>query len=305
MKKSTDNNDCPSRQNDPPEWIELLIEVHPVAHEAVSAFLFDLGCKGIVDDEKGGDSLKAYLPVTDQIEDLRSRTEIFLRSLKEFFPEATAASLGFSIIRDEDWSLAWRKHFRLERITDRLTIVPAWEPVPQASGGIVMRMDPGPAFGTGAHPTTRMCLERMEALQPPRDWTMLDVGTGSGILAIYAAKLGAGRILAVDTDPEALRWARRNIELNLCSESIDLSSKPVAELKGAFPVLVANLTREVILELLPDFRRLLERRGTMILSGLLQQQIPEVRERVVPLGFEEIRVLTQAEWACLTARRME
>jgi ribosomal protein L11 methyltransferase len=134
---------------------------------------------------------------------------------------------------------------------------------------------------------------------------MLDVGTGSGILAIYAAKLGAEKILAIDTDPEALRWAQRNIELNHCSESIDLSSKPVGELNGVFSILVANLTRDVILGLLPDFQRLLERGGTMILSGLLHEQVQEVKTPLGPLGFEEIRVVTQADWACITARKTE
>jgi ribosomal protein L11 methyltransferase len=132
---------------------------------------------------------------------------------------------------------------------------------------------------------------------------MLDVGTGSGILAVYAAKLGAEKILAIDTDPEALRWARRNIELNHCSESIDLSSKPVRELNGLFSVLVANLTRDALLELVPDFQRLLKKDGAMILSGLLREQVQEVKTALGLLGFRAIRVITKAEWACVTARR--
>jgi len=134
---------------------------------------------------------------------------------------------------------------------------------------------------------------------------MLDVGTGSGILAIYAAKLGAGRILAIDTDPEALRWAKRNIELNRCSECIDLSSKPAGELTGVFSILVANLIRDALLDFLPDFRRLLEKDGAVILSGLLHEQVQEVKTALGSLGFKEIRVVTQAEWACITARRKE
>jgi len=305
VKKSTDNKDCPSRQNDPPGWIELAIEVHPAAQEAVSAFLFDLGCKGVVLGEKGGFCIKAYLPASDQFETLRSRTEVFLRGLKDFFPEAAEASFRFSRIQDEDWSLTWRRHFHVERITERLTVVPVWEPVPTAAGGIVIRMDPGPAFGTGAHPTTRMCLERMEQVHPPGAWSLLDVGTGSGILAMVAVKLGAARVLAIDNDPEALRWAAQNIEGNHCSALIDLSSEPIGELTGEFSVLVANLTRDTILDLLPEFKRLLDKHGTVILSGLLQEQVQEVRKSLARLGFDEIQVTTQAEWACITARRME
>jgi ribosomal protein L11 methyltransferase len=350
VKKSTDKDEQPSARADPPGWLEVFIEVHPVAVEAVSAFLFPLGCHGVVLGEKGKPFLKAYLPVTERLEELRGRLEIFLGRLKDFFPEAAQFSLHFSRIEDEDWSLSWRRHFHVERITETLTIAPAWEPVPQAHQGMVIRMDPGPAFGTGSHATTRMCLRAIEDFQhlltppwvggdkgegeaskhphpcpPPsrgRDlsscrrasmqefgaaghWTLLDVGTGSGILAIYGAKLGAKTVLAIDTDPEALRWAQRNIDLNHCSTSIELSSKSVGEVESAFSILVANLTRDALLELLPHFQRLLEKEGTMILSGLLQEQVKEVQEPLRALGLKEIKVATQAEWACITARRAE
>jgi ribosomal protein L11 methyltransferase len=295
----------PSTPTKHPGWIEVSIEVHPVAQEAVSAFLFDLGCRGVVLGEKGNSSLKAYFPMSERFEEFRSRMEVFLRRLREIFPETAQSAFDFSNIQEEDWSLTWKRHFHVERITERLTVVPVWEPVPQAPGDVVIRMDPGPAFGTGSHPTTRMCLGSIENLHPSSAWTMLDVGTGSGILAVYAAKLGAEKILAIDTDPEALRWAQRNIELNHCSESIDLSSKPVGELNGVFSILVANLTRDALLELLPDFRRLLKKDGVVILSGLLHEQVQEVKTPLGPLGFEKIRVVTQADWACITAKRME
>jgi ribosomal protein L11 methyltransferase len=304
-KKRTDKDEPLSARADHPQWVEVIIEVHPVALEAVSAFLFDLGCPGVVLGEKGKPFLKAYLPVTERFEELRCRMEVFLLRLKDFFPEAAQSSLHFSKIEEEDWSLSWRRHFHIERITETLTVVPVWEPVPQPHQGMVIRMDPGPAFGTGAHPTTRMCLERIEHAQPPGVWTMLDVGTGSGILAIYAAKLGAKTVLAIDTDPEALRWAQRNIELNHCSTSIELCSKSVGEMGSVFSILVANLTRDPLLELLPDFQRLLEKDGTMILSGLLQEQVQEVKAPLRLLGFKETQVATQAEWACITARRVE
>ena len=303
LKNHSYDTESPSAPKEHPGWIEVSIEVHPVAQEAVSAFLFDLGCRGVVLGEKGTPSVKAYLPMTERLEELQGRTEAFLRRLREIFPEAAQSSLQFSKIQEEDWSLTWRRHFHVERISERLTVVPVWEPAPAAPGGMTIRMDPGPAFGTGAHPTTRMCLQGMENLHPPGAWTMLDVGTGSGILAIYAAKLGAGEILAIDTDPEALRWAQQNIELNHCSEFIDLSSKRAEELSGAFSLLVANLTRDALLELLPDFQRLLEKNGAVILSGLLKGQSQEVMKPLRLLGFKEIRVVTQAEWACITARK--
>jgi len=305
LTKHPHKTESPSAPTEHPGWFEIFVEVHPVAQEAVSAFLFDLGCEGVVLGEKEPFFLRAYLPVTERFEELRTRIEMFLRGLNEFFPEAKEPSLRFSKIRDEDWSLTWRRHFHVERITERLTVVPVWEPVPRAPEGIVIRMDPGPAFGTGSHPTTRMCLERMEALHPPGAWTMLDVGTGSGILAIYAIKLGAARVLAIDTDPEALRWGGQNIELNHCSAFIDLSSKSAGELSGVFSILVANLTRDTLLDLLPDFQRLLDKNGTMILSGLLREQVQGVKKPLGLIGFKEVQVAIQAEWACITAQKME
>ena len=288
-----------------PGWIEISIEVLPAAQEALSAFLFDLGCKGLVLGEEEKPFLKAYFPFTDRLEEERNRIEAFLRKLEDFFPEAGRPSLHFSKIQDEDWSHTWKRYFQVERITERLTVVPAWEPAPRDSGGVVIRMDPGPAFGTGQHPTTRMCLQAMEASAVSAPWSLMDVGTGSGILAIYAAKLGAARVLAIDTDPEALRWAGRNIDLNGASGWIELSSKPVGKWSGAFSLVVANLTRDALLELLPDLQGLLEKDGTMILSGLLQEQVQEVKKPLDLLGFKNIRVLTQAEWACITAKSKE
>ena len=154
-------------------------------------------------------------------------------------------------IEDQDWSTSWRQFFRPQRITERLTVLPAWMPEPPSCGEWVIKMDPGPAFGTGQHPTTRLCLEAMERLSPQGPWTMLDVGTGSGILAIYGARLGAKRILALDTDPEALRWAERNMDLNALTGSIELSSLPLETQTGTFSLITANLTLETILELLP------------------------------------------------------
>jgi len=281
----------------------MVIDVHPAAHEAVSAFLFDLGCKGVVIGEEGKASLKAYLPVTERVEELRSRLEVFLDRVKEFFPEVKEGAVHLSTIQDEDWSLNWRRHFLVERITENLTVVPVWEPVPLLSGGIVIGMDPGPAFGTGSHPTTRMCLQGIERFHTPGEWSLLDVGTGSGILAIYATKLGAAGVVAIDTDPEALRWAEQNIALNQCSGSIELSSKPVNLLRGGFCMLVANLTRDALLQLLPEFRRLLADHGTLILSGLLREQVREVKNPIEHLGFKDLQVVTQAEWACITAQK--
>ncbi|MBW2617001.1 MAG: 50S ribosomal protein L11 methyltransferase, partial [Deltaproteobacteria bacterium] len=216
-----------------PRWLEISIDIHPIAHEAMSAFLFDLGCTGVVLENFRDSSLKAYLPFQENFEDLRNRLNVFLGKLSEIFPQVQSPELTISKIEDQDWSRNWQRFFHPERVTRKLSIWPAWEPVPDSINGHVIRIDPGPAFGTGQHATTRMCLEAMEKIvRADESWTLLDVGTGSGILAMYGAMLGAKRIVAIDTDPEALRWAKQNIDLNGLTGSIELSSIPIEKLEG-------------------------------------------------------------------------
>jgi len=290
---------------DHPAWLEVSIEIDPVAHEALSAFLFDLGCEGVVSQDAPDQSLKAYFSFGRDWEDIQNRISGFLQKLKEIFPEVQSPKLIFSKIEDQDWNRHWRRFFRPNRVTERLTVFPAWESVPQNHKGQVIRIDPGLAFGTGQHPTTRMCLQAMERVPLPGSWTMLDVGTGSGILAMYGVKLGASKVVALDVDPEAIRSAQRNIRLNSLSGSILLSSVPLEEWKDCFFLLTANLTLGLILELIPHFSRIVDIGGWLILSGLLREQVRDVENGFSQLGFNKDRVLYQAEWACVIAQKID
>lgn len=286
-----------------PRWLEISIEIDPVAHEALSAFLFDLGCEGIVSQDSPHHALKAYFSFQKDWEDIQKKINGFLQKLGDIFPEVQSPKLIFSKIEDQDWNRQWRRFFRPDRITKRLTVFPAWESIPKHTEGHVIRIEPGLAFGTGQHPTSRMCLEAMERVSLPGSWTMLDVGTGSGILAIYGAKLGAIRVVALDVDPEAIRSAEGNILLNHLSGPVELSSMPLEELKDRFSLLTANLTLGVIIELFPHFSRLLDPGGWLILSGLLIDQARDVQDSFLKYGFSEYETLHQAEWACIVARK--
>jgi ribosomal protein L11 methyltransferase len=270
----------------------------------MSAFLFGLGCEGIATEDTHAWTLNAYLLCPGKLEDIRSRIEAFLRETEEIFPEARSAALRISRIEDQDWSVGWRAHFHAERITPKLLVVPAWEPTPVEPGPHLIRIDPGPAFGTGQHPTTRMCLAAMEKFPKDKAWTMLDVGTGSGILAIYGAKLGARRVLALDTDPEAMRWAKKSIALNAPPVTIELTSRCAETLTGSFHLVTANLILDVIQQLMPHFSRLLEPQGWLILSGLLREQVDRVEEKLTGCGLQRIQVIHQQEWACIIAVKM-
>jgi len=287
-----------------PRWLEISIVIHPIAHEAMSAFLFDLGCTGVVLENFRDSSLKAYLPFQEKFDDLRNRLNVFLGKLSEIFPQVQSPELTFSKIEDQDWSRNWQRFFHPDRVTRKLSIWPAWEPVPASINGHVIRIDPGPAFGTGQHATTRMCLEAMEKIvRADESWTLLDVGTGSGILAMYGAMLGAKRIFAIDTDPEALRWAKQNIELNGLTGSIELSSIIIEKIEDSFSLLVANLILGEILEIFPHFPRILNPKGLLILSGILEEQVKRVKSVLDSHGLCEHEILFQEEWACVIAKK--
>jgi ribosomal protein L11 methyltransferase len=283
-----------------PEWLEITVDADALIHDALSDFLFALGCQGIVAENTRSATLVAYFTL-EKLEEIQSRLPLFFKKLEEIFPEARPTKLSIGRIEDQDWGLAWRRFFRTEQVTPDLLIVPAWEKVPLVKDVRVIRMDPGPAFGTGQHATTRMCLEMMETFRGGHDWDMLDVGTGSGILAIYGAILGAEKILALDTDLEALRWAKRNIALNQLPVSIEVSDTPVEEVKDTFHLLAANLILHVIQGLIPHFSRLLQPRGWLILSGLIKDQVEGVWVRLSEQGIEPERVLYREEWACILA----
>lgn len=288
---------------DEPGWLEISIRIAPIAHEALSAFLFDLGCEGVIEDDAHDHALKAYLPFRKGIEDISNRINAFLEHLQKIFRDISPPDLRLGKIEDQDWSRNWRRFFRPDRITQRLMVLPAWESCSQDFEGHVIRIDPGPAFGTGQHPTTRMCLEAMERVPLWGPWSMLDVGTGSGILAIYGAMLGASKIMALDIDPEALRWAGRNIQLNNLSDAIDLSLTPLEDLQERFSMVTANLILDVILELFPHFARVLQPCGWLILSGILIDQVQNVEKKLPEYALNKKRVLYQEEWACFIARK--
>ena len=284
------------------EWIEITFDIDPLVHEALSAFLFELGCTGIISDDPQSRYLTAYLPGTEKIEVLR-RIEVFLRDLERIFSLSGIREFTLKTIKDKDWARDWRKYFRADRVTPNLLILPVWETMKDTGQGHVIQMDPGPAFGTGQHPTTRVCLEAMEKVPLPKPWSMLDVGTGSGILAMYGIKLGASRVMGIDIDPEALRWARHNSQINGLETSLDLSFKNLEDIEETFTLVVANLIFREIMGLMAHFPGRVNLGGWLILSGLLREEVGEVRNALQEKGFLDHRILSQEGWVCVLTRK--
>ncbi len=191
-------------------------------------------------------------------------------------------------VENEDWLDGWRKNFTLTPLTEKTLIVPSWQELPEGETRLGIKIYPGQGFGTGTHETT--CLAALaledELLLDKSDFvSVLDVGTGSGILAVLAAKRGAARVLALDIDDEALANARENCEHNLVCDQVLLENRPLTEVREEFTLIVANIIVPVLLQLAPEFPRLLKPGGRLILSGILVEQVPQVKKVYTDLGF--------------------
>jgi len=290
-----------SEIRDSPWWL-LTLTVAPDVEELASALLFDLCSSGIVTLREAKDNLTlgAYFDSQRDPGDVKQALEA------EFARTGNAASLiAFSIsaVPQEDWMQKWKEGFEAFDVGERLIVSPSWKLPGHGHGRIVIQIDPGMAFGTGTHETTRLCLEAIE-----RYWkggSLLDVGAGTGILAIAAAKLEPNsRVLAIDVDPQAVEVARENVAINDVPDLIELSEAQPRDLAGhSFDVVVANLTAEVIVELTRDLANCLTGNGLLILSGILTEFEGDVERALAADTFSVIDRREAGEWCALVARR--
>lgn len=243
--------------------------------------------------------VRTYLPV-DDIE-ARRRVEVGLWYLGRLYPvpEPLLRELA-----EANWAEAWKEHFTPLGIGERFWVIPAWiDPatVPAAAGGRVIRLDPGMAFGTGLHPTTQLCLAALEALVRPGA-ALLDVGTGSGILAIGAARLGAGRVVGVDIDPRALAIAAENAALN--AVVLELWSGRLEDADAAlFDLVVANILAGTIIEMAPLLAARVRPGGALVVSGILAEQAAAVSAALVAAGLDPAGEAASGDWVAMTARQ--
>jgi ribosomal protein L11 methyltransferase len=289
-------NDDPATEK---TWQLITLAVAREAEETASALLFDAGTTGIITLEESDDAVKlgAYF-------DAEAEAEEIAHDIEAAFARAgirsSLMSIAITAVADEDWMQKWKEGFAPIAIGERLMIAPSWK-VPEASERSVIQIDPGMAFGTGTHETTRMCLELLEAHW--RGGRMIDVGTGTGILAIAAARLAPGsEIMAIDIDPLAVSVARENIDINRASGAIDIREGQPANYAGrAFDVVIANLTAEVIIALMPDLVGCMATSGTMILSGILTTLATDVEGALKEAGLRLIERREAGEWTALVA----
>ena len=282
------------------QWLELSIKVPWELVEPIS-YLFNRHGSGLSIESLEDDRvlLRTYLPSTAKKR--MARIDIGARLVAHLAP---SASLDVTELKQEDWESAWKAHYSLLKIGHRLIIRPPWIEHRPADGEVIITLDPGMAFGTGYHPTTRLCLCALERLVKP-GMAVLDLGTGSGILAISAALLGAGSVLGIDTDPIAVKVARGNCKANGLGRRVRLARgslpHPLAS-PQAYDLVVANISSKTIQEKASPIRQALRPGGILIASGLFRQQDEEVGGVLSRAGFGNISSQHLEDWASITAR---
>lgn len=307
-------------------WIEVRTSVKPQAVDAVTEIYYEFGANGVsieepiqvqspqknlywdYIDEKAIDKnaeskVIAYYPsieenIEQKIEEIKKR----IQNLSDFGLEIGTGQIEVNSLDQEDWENSWKQYFKPLHVTEKIVIKPQWEEYDKKPDELVIEIDPGMAFGTGSHETTSMCIQALENNIKDGD-AVLDIGTGSGILSIASALLGAKRAIGVDLDPVAVEVARENVILNNVGDSVEIfTGDLVSAVEGKYEIVVANIIAEAILILLDsDVKSFVKGEGLFICSGIISEKEEIVLQKLQEKGFEVQHIARQGEWICITS----
>ncbi len=308
------------------QWAEVSVDTSHEAMDLLALILQELGAGGVIiedpallntyirsgfwdyTDLKESEQtecvqVKAYLVLDKELKTRLKDLALRLDGLQRHGINIGKGTVSWRAVKDEDWSNQWKKFFHTEKIGRRTVIKPTWEKYDAKEGEIIVEIDPGAAFGTGQHATTALCIRMLENLVRPK-MTVFDVGTGSGVLAIVAAKLGAARVEALDFDPVALRIASENVRQNdaemvVCTKKSDLLQSVV----GQADLIVANIIADIILRLLGVARAYLAPGGSLLLSGIIEERLQDVTQAANIHGFTVTHIEKMQGWVCVVAQK--
>ena len=296
------------------KWIELSVQTPREYVEPLSSIFLRHNRAGVVVEEPGGYNpdegehapqdalvtLRTYLRVNATTRSKQAQIEVAVRLVSLIHP---LPPLQERLINESDWAEDWKKYFKVFHVTPNLVIQPTWLPYDSKDGEVVISMDPGLAFGTGHHPTTSMCLRHLESVLRVGD-RVLDVGTGTGILAIGAAKLGARHVLALDIDGQATKAARANARSNRVQEAIKVvrGTLPHPQVESAaFELILANISAKAIISMSKELITALKPTGRLIASGIVDDRANEVVDALHHIGFTVEERVEEGLWVSLVA----
>ncbi|GER88401.1 ribosomal protein L11 methyltransferase [Dictyobacter vulcani] len=303
------------------QWLELTVQTHPEAVESVSELLSGYSRDGVVIEEPyelsdDGQEYRilvnkpvqvhAYLPMDGTEEEKKQE---IARGLWHFTSLGAhfVGELHSRVVDEEDWANAWKDYYHVTHIGQRLVIRPSWREYTPKENEVVLTLDPGMAFGTGVHPTTRMCLERVEQLVQP-GMRILDVGTGSGILALAAAKLGATHIDAIDNSSVAVESSKANAEMNDLQEQINvvlgvLDEAEATNKANQYDLVLANIIAHIIGSIAPQLAQVVAPHGLLVVSGIIEARRPDAEGPLLAAGLELVEETKIDDWLALTYRK--
>ena len=308
------------------KWCEISIQTSHEALELIAEIFRDLGASGVVieDPELVNDYItsgkwdytdipiaketevvveKAYLPVNGELEGRIQTLRQEIKALENRGVNTAPAVLTTAELQDEDWSDTWKQYFHTEKPGERVVIKPTWEVYAPQGDEVVIELDPGAAFGTGTHATTSMCIRQLEKLVKP-GMTVFDVGTGSGILSIISAKLGAKNIQAVDYDDSVLKIVEENLEQNNVQDIISVAQSDLMQnVHGKAELVIANIIADIIIRLFDQLDEHLEQGGTLLTSGIIEDRIEDVLAAAEKHSYGVVERLENKGWACITFKR--
>ena len=298
-------------------WLELTVKTHPEAIESVSELLSRYTPGGVAIEEpielldEGQEyrvltgqpvQVHAYLPIDGKEEETRQRVAEGLWHLSTLGPQFVG-NLQTRIVNEEDWANAWKDYFHVTHIGRRLVIRPSWREYSPKDDEVVLELDPGMAFGTGLHPTTRMCLEQVEKYTRP-SMHVLDVGTGSGILALAAAKLGAADVYCIDNSSVAVESATANVATNGLNDHITvvlgiLDDSEATRMLAQYDLVLANIIARVICSIAPYLAQVLAPAGLLIASGIIEERRHEAEQPLLDAGLTLVDTVMIDDWITL------
>ncbi|MFP7733184.1 50S ribosomal protein L11 methyltransferase [Priestia aryabhattai] len=310
------------------KWSEICIHTAQEAIEPISHILHESGASGVViedpadlvkdrdttfgeiydlnveDYPEEGVVIKAYLPVNSFLAETVDGIKKEINGLLVYDFDLGANKVTISEVNEEEWATAWKKYYHPVKISERFTIVPTWENYEKVSTDeLIIELDPGMAFGTGTHPTTVMSLQALERTVKEGD-TVIDVGTGSGVLSIGAALLGASAVQALDLDEVAVRSARENIELNQVGNVVTVGQNNLLQgIEGPVDIVVANILAEVIVRFVDDAAKVLKPGGMFITSGIISAKKEDVKKALMGAGFVIQEVTLMEDWVAIIAQK--